>query len=424
MAEKILVVSRHFWPENYRINEICHYLSAKEYRIDILCGQPSQDNGEYYPGYGFHRVKREKKDRIQLYRTFDVKEGTKANIRIFLNYFTFPFASWFQIRRLVRNRYSAVFIYQTSPVFSCSAGIRIARKLRIPVYIYVADLWPQSLYPVIDVQSTLFRRILLGLSDHYYKKADKLLVPSVRMQSWLKERLGLSADHIPVVPFSPDPLFEQESADEAVLDRLASGFNLLIFDDFNERLSVVTLVQTAEIIRKWNLRRIRFVVTASGQRIAELRQKVSEQHLDDYFYFEGFIPGESLGKYIHIADVVLAVVDPEDVDEFTVPERLISYIAAGRPVLVSLSGEVKTLIRDAGCGISTEPFDAQAIAEGIRSMYAMTQEQRYFMGQKGLSYLKDHYNRAMNFDKIHKILLNQTDEEPENVPEIRPLWDD
>ena len=93
MPKRILVVCRHFWPEHTRVNDLCDKLAAVGYKVDVLCGQPSAENGDFMKGYGSFRVRRETRDKINIYRTFDVKKGTDSNISIFLNYITFPIAS-------------------------------------------------------------------------------------------------------------------------------------------------------------------------------------------------------------------------------------------------------------------------------------------------------------------------------------------
>ena len=423
MPERILIVTRHFWPENSRVNELCMDLAAAGYKTDVLCGQPSRADGEYFPGYRSFKVRRETRGKIDIYRSIDVKKGNGANLRLFLNYITFPLTSFLECKKLARFPYRAVFVYQTSPVMQCAPAFRIARKHHIPVYIYTADLWPQSLYPVLDVQSTLFRWVLDRISMHYYKKADKLICPSERIQAYFKTRLGLDNSHFPVVPLFPDPRYEQSFPDEDLLEKLAGSFNIMILGDFDGRLAVNTLVGIAERVRAGGMRNARFVVTGESPRIAELKKKVRRADLEDLFYFEGTISANDLGKYIHITDLLLTVVEPADIDEYMIPERLISYLSAGRCMAVSLSGEVKTLIRNADCGFTTEPFDEEGLYDGLRRIYQMSREERSFLGANARSYQQMYYSRISHVESIRKILNHEADPEDPSASEIRSIWD-
>ena len=111
MARRILIVSRHFWPEPGRVTDLCERLAAVGYKVDVLCGQPSTTTGTFVKGYNSYKVRRETHNKINIYRTIDVKKGTDSNISIFLNYITFPLTSLFLNKKLMQNRYSAILVY-------------------------------------------------------------------------------------------------------------------------------------------------------------------------------------------------------------------------------------------------------------------------------------------------------------------------
>ena len=48
---RILVVTQHFWPENFRINDIVEGFVQDGLDVDVLCGLPNYPKGEWFPGY-------------------------------------------------------------------------------------------------------------------------------------------------------------------------------------------------------------------------------------------------------------------------------------------------------------------------------------------------------------------------------------
>ena len=52
MAQRILVVTQHFWPENFRINDIVEGFLQDGLEVDVLCGLPNYPKGEWFDGYG------------------------------------------------------------------------------------------------------------------------------------------------------------------------------------------------------------------------------------------------------------------------------------------------------------------------------------------------------------------------------------
>jgi len=421
------VVCRHFWPEHTRVNDLCDKLAAVGYKVDVLCGQPSAENGDFMKGYGSFRVRRETHDKINIYRTFDVKKGTDSNISIFLNYITFPIASLFTVRKLKQNPYSAILVYQLSPVMMCVPAYRIGKDRNIPVYVYVAQLWPQHVCGEMDVQSHLFRKFLMRLSMHYYRKASKLIVTSPAMKKYFADRLGMMDEQLPIVTMAPEQAYLTGEPDDSLREKLAGTFTLLIPGDPKGQLSVKTVIEVAKKIRESNVRNIRFMVTGFEERIRKLQKAVNEEGLADDFYFEGRIPRDEIGKYLQVADILLAIVKPEGENEYTVPLEMIDLIAAGKPVVASLSEYTREMIREAGCGYTTEPEDAAGLYQAIMDIYRMPPEKRKEMGEAAAAWQQAYYDRDANAEKMAWIIAGEAipgeEKKEQGTSSVRKLWD-
>ena len=65
----------------------------------------------------------------------------KSRLQLILNFVSFAVCgSWYAIN--LRTHYDKVFIYQLSPIFMAVPGIVYGKIHRVPVAIYVLDLWP------------------------------------------------------------------------------------------------------------------------------------------------------------------------------------------------------------------------------------------------------------------------------------------
>lgn len=51
--KRILVVSQHYWPENFRITDICRGFAESGVEVDVLCGLPNYPKGEWFEGYRY-----------------------------------------------------------------------------------------------------------------------------------------------------------------------------------------------------------------------------------------------------------------------------------------------------------------------------------------------------------------------------------
>ena len=114
--KRILVVSQHYWPENFRITDICRGFAESGVEVDVLCGLPNYPKGEWFEGYRYAGPRRQQHEGAQLFRAGEVPRRGNTAVRIFLNYVSWPVFALFSLPRLHGRRYDAVFCYETSPV--------------------------------------------------------------------------------------------------------------------------------------------------------------------------------------------------------------------------------------------------------------------------------------------------------------------
>ena len=129
--KKILVVTQHFWPENFRINDIVEGFLQDGIAVDVLCGLPNYPKGEWFPGYSAAGPFEEEWHGARLYRCKEVPRRGNTSVNIFLNYVSWPWYAAHALHRLP-GRYDAVFCFNTSPVLMCWPAIRYAKKHHIP----------------------------------------------------------------------------------------------------------------------------------------------------------------------------------------------------------------------------------------------------------------------------------------------------
>lgn len=423
MIKKVLVVSRQFWPEDGKLTELCEKLISLGIKVDVLCGQPSNDEGNLYEGYGSFKIRREIHNRVNIYRCFDVRRGEKSNIGLFLNYIFFPLSSMLLIGKLKKNKYDAVLINQMSPVFAGTAGFIIGKKLKIPVYMNVVDLWPAGVYKELDIQSELFRRFLDFLSKKTYRKADKLIVQSEKMRKYFVDVLTRPESDFPIVSLSPDACFAAEIVDVNLLEKTAGSFNCVFFGDCNGWMSPKIIIETAKRLKQDQIKTIRFIVIGAGEKINNLKNLVHSSNLHDYFFFEGNVKKEDYGKYIHLADVVMAVLKVGIINEYSIPQEILNIMNTKKPLLLSMNGITREIIRKEGFGLISEADDADALYNNLKKIYRMSREERYEMGRKAECYLTAHHNSDINAEAVFNILNGTYQDDLENnKPDIKKMW--
>jgi len=399
-SKRILVVSQHFWPESFRVNDICNGFVERGYEVEVLCGIPNYPAGQFFDGYGLTKNRRQIENGVKIRRCFEVKRGKNSNLRIFLNYISFPISSLFSLPYLLRQKYDKIFLFQTSPVMMSLAGVLLGRMKRIETTMYVLDLWPENLYSVLNFKNKLIRRFLFWNSTWYYRKTDKLIANTQRLQSLLIDRTGKCCSEVTFIPQFCEKLYEELAEDAELKDRFKDTFNLVFTGNISPAQSFETVIGAAKILKDKGFADIRWIIVGDGMSGAWLKEEVAKEELSDYFIFIGNVPMAEIPKYTGIADGLFACLSKLEMLECTIPAKIFSYYAAGRPLLLAMNGEIQDIIESSGAGYIVDAGDSKGLAEAAVRLYKMSNEEREKMGESAKAYYYKNFERDMNMEKL------------------------
>ena len=401
--KKILVVTQHFWPENFRINDIVEGFLQDGIAVDVLCGLPNYPKGEWFPGYSAAGPFEEEWHGARLYRCKEVPRRGNTSVNIFLNYVSWPWYAAHALHRLPGG-YDAVFCFNTSPVLMCWPAIRYAKKHHIPFTNYVLDIWPENLYSVLNVKNKALRAIAQGVSNALYKKADRLIAMSEPLQQRLCQRIGMPPQKIAVIPQYCEDFYAVPQLDAALQAQFGGRFNLVFTGTFTPAQSLETVITAVQDARSRGADMLHLLLVGDGMSRAALEAKVKELHAEDAVTFYGSVPATDIPKFTALADALIVCLSDSPDLGLTVPAKVASYMAAGKPVLASMDGAGNAAVAAAG-GLSSPACDAAALADNLLVLTRMDAAQRAAMGQSAKEYYLAHYRRSELLRKLEHFIL-------------------
>lgn len=404
---RILVVCQHFWPESFRVNDICDFLIEKGCQVDVLCGIPNYPGGKIFKGYSLFKNRRQVHNGVKIRRVFEIPRGSNTNLRIFINYISFPLASLFHVPRLLTKKYDKIFVFTYSPVLMGLAGIIVGKIKRTEVILYALDLWPDNLFSVLKVKNRFMRWLAKVVSDWHYRKPDKILAGSEKMKQQLIART--SADkNIIVLPQACEEIFEKQVYDKKLAARFNKGFNIVYTGNMSPAQSLETIVSAAKKLKDDGISDINWIMVGDGMSRASFEKQVKETGLAKDFYFEGQKPQEDIPRYTGIADALVGGLVKSDMLEATLPAKVTAYIAAGRPMVMYLDGEGRDLINNlARSGFAGPAENAEALAENIKKVYALSAKERDEIGKRARAYHFKHLERTVIYNKLYNFIFDQ-----------------
>ena len=92
------------------------------------------------------------------------------------------------------------------------------------------------------------------------------------------------------------------------------------------------------------------------------------------------VPPTELLDWVASADIVAMPIQPSTLNHrLTTPNKLFEAMAAGVPVVASDLPGMAPIVAETGCGVVCDPTDPAAIADAIRSIFALSADEREAM---------------------------------------------
>lgn len=369
---KILVVCQYYDPEPFRIGDICRALIAKGHEVTVVTGQPNYPEGEIYPGYEKDKRRHEVLDGVEVHRCFTMPRKSGVLHR-FLNYYSFMLSSCRFVKKLPGD-YDVVLVNQLSPVMMAKAGILYGRKHKKKVVMYCLDLWPESLIAGGIGRSSPIYKFFHRVSRNIYTKMDKILVTSREFTGYLQQQFGIPEEKIQYLPQYAEELFD--ALPEVSREK---HLNLTFAGNIGEVQSVKTILQAA---KKLQGESITFHIVGSGSDLERLQKLAAGWKLKNVVFY-GRRPVYEMPEFYAKADAMLVTLKADPVLSLTLPGKVQSCMAAGKPILGAVDGETARVIAEAECGYCGKAEDADALAENI-SAFAKADKEK--MGQNARKY--------------------------------------
>lgn len=392
---KILVVCQHYWPEPYPLPDICEELVRRGHSVDLITDVPNYPMGITYPDYKNGQRRKEKHNGIHITRVFTIARRHNAVFRL-LNYYSFMLSSTWYAKRL-KEEYDVVFTNQTSPVMMSNAAFAYAKKHHKKVVMYCMDLWPACLAAGGIAEGSLIYKFFGWESKRLYNKPDKILITSQMFRDYLVQQHGVENNKIEYLPqyapaqfdMIPPSAEHKETVDLMLAGNIGAAQNLQV------------VLNAAEILR--NEKKLRWHIVGDGSELENLKRLAVEKKLDNVIFY-GRKPPEKMPKYYAMADAMLVTLTADKFISLTLPGKIQTYMAAGKPIIASATGEIPTVLQDAHCGYCVAPDDARALADAVRTF--MNTNEKAELGQNARMYYETHFLRDKFMNRLENTLID------------------
>lgn len=398
----ILILRQFYSPEPAPLGpELATTLHAKGHQVTVLTGFPNYPTGILYPGYRLRPWMKEVLEGISVVRVPLYPDHGRSALKRVLNYVSFALSGSL-LGPFIVPKPDVIFVYHPPLTVGAIAWV-LHRLWRVPFLYQIQDMWPETLEATGMLTNPRILNMVGRFAKRVYAEAGAIAVISPGFRDNLIQK-GVPPEKIVLIPnwvdtevYHPIPRDSQLAEDLG----LANTFNVMFAGNVGEAQGLETVLEAAELL--CDLPEVQFVIVGDGIAMPNLRTSAEARHLRNV-RFLGRYPGNAMPALYALADVLLVHLKDDPLFRITIPHKILSYMASGKPVLAAVAGDAADVVLEVGAGIHCPPQDPAALAQAVRDFYGMPAAERQSMAECGLRAAHEKYDRDILVGQIEAVL--------------------
>jgi glycosyltransferase involved in cell wall biosynthesis len=305
------------------------------------------------------------------------------------NMLSFIWALWRDAKRLAREFKPDVVIASSTYPMDIWPARRIAKLAKAKLVFEVHDLWPLS--PMELGGMSKWHPFILWVQlaeDYAYRHADKVISMLPKTLDYMRSH-GMAEHKYAYVPNGVDAdEWEQPSflpvEVQSRLDSLrASGLPLVGYAGTHGLANALDVLLDAahQLMGKAQV-----VLVGTGPERDRLMARAAQEGLSNVTMLPS-VSKQSVPNFLAAVDIAYIGLLPEPLFRFGIsPNKLMDYMMACRPIVFSVRAG-NDPVAEAGCGITVNPGDADAVVQAVLQLASLSNEERTRMGEAGRKFI-------------------------------------
>lgn len=394
----------HYFPPEVNAPASRTYENAKRWikgghRVTVITCAPNHPRGIVYPGYRNRLRQWDEKDGIRILRVLTYLSPNEGFLKRTCNYLSYMLSAT-ALSPLVRD---VDVVISTSPQFFCGmAGLWVSLLKRRPWVLEIRDLWPESIIAVGAIKHRSIIRLLEGLENLLYFRADHIVSVTRSFKQHIISR-GVEPECISVLTNGADfeqfrPMAKRNGVREAL--GLKDKFVASYIGTHGMAHGLDTVLKAAEILRGKD--QIVFLLIGDGaERERLLRQKES-LHLQNVLMLPQQ-PKEKIPEFLAASDASMVLLKRNDLFKTVIPSKIFEAMAMERPIILGVEGESRAIVEQGGCGVWIEPENYNELAQTVLAL-SEEPDRVEKLGLNGRRFVEAHYSRDVLAERYLRLV--------------------
>ena len=393
LKPRLLIVSQWFDPEpTPKGLTFAKALQARGFDVEVVTGFPNYPGGKLYPGYRVRLWQRETIEGVSVTRLPLYPSHNGNALSRSANYLSFFFSALVYLVFFARKADLAYVYHPPVTVGLAAALVRLVR--RTPTVIDIQDLWPDTLKATGMMNNARLLGIIGTACNWLYKHVDHIVVLSPGFKKILVDR-NVAESRITQIYNWADESGMTSHLDQTVPEAMQPNgrFRVLFAGNMGKAQGLDAVLDAAKILAQANPH-VEFIFLGGGIELDHLKSRVKSEGIGIVSFFPKVSMAEA-NRYLAAADALLVHLTRDPLFEITIPSKTQAYLAAGRPIIMGVSGDAADLVTRSGGGVLALSENAESIAQSIELLVSMPDDQLKRMSEKN----RDFYSANLSMDR-------------------------
>jgi len=366
---KIIILSINYWPEVTGIGAFttyrAEYLAAAGHQVEVCTTFPYYPEWKVPQKYSGRLALKEELNGVRILRSYAYIPNSVTPLKRIFHEASFIIGS--TIRAVTRKR-PDVMLVVSPPLGLAMTAILLSRLWRIPYVFDVEDLQPDSAADLRMLPGSVVK-LLYKVEKAAYRHARLVTTLTPGMRNKIIDK-GIAEEKVELLePRMDDSLMDLRLEEGSAFRRrydLGEKFLVTHSGNMGVKQGLDVVLNAAALNRDDDS--MLFLLVGDGADSERIKRRAAELDLWNVRFLPLLDQADFRG--LMAASGICLVTQKQSVSEIAFPSKIVTYLAAGRPIVASVNpdSEVARITRESGAGRVVEAENPVSLLQAIREL--------------------------------------------------------